>query len=109
MVIITRGSTQTIPINVTGIDFADVTDIWVSIGQKRYRIMEEKIKKELDVAALEIENDQLLVHLTQEDTLKLREKLPTFIQLKFKLNSDEVVPSETKALYVKGIINEEEM
>jgi len=57
MVIITRGSTQTIPINVYGIDFADVAQVWVSIGQKRYRIMEEKIKKELDVAALEIEND----------------------------------------------------
>lgn len=109
MVIITRGSTQTIPINVYGIDFADVAQVWVSIGQKRYRIMEEKIKKELDVAALEIENDQLLVHLTQEDTFKLREKLPTFIQLKFKLNSGEVVPSKMKALYVKGIINKEEM
>ena len=109
MVIITRGSTQTIPINVYDIDFADVAQVWVSIGQKRYRIMEKKKKKELDVAALEIENDQLLVHLTQEDTFKLREKLPTFIQLKFKLNSGEVVPSEMKALYIKGIINEEEM
>jgi len=49
------------------------------------------------------------VHLTQEDTFKLREKLPTFIQLKFKLNSDEVVPSKMKALFVKGVINEEEM
>ena len=57
MVIIMRGSTQTIPINVYDIDFADVAQVWVSIGQKRYRIMEEKIKKELDVATLEIEND----------------------------------------------------
>lgn len=109
MVIITRGSTQTIPINVSDIDFDTVEDVWVSIGQKRWRIMTEKVKKKLNLNELQIFENKIYVPLSQEDTFSLIAKLPTFIQVYFKLVNDEVVPSKMKAIYVKETINEEKM
>lgn len=100
---IIRGTTPTISINILDedINFEDISVIWINIAQNG--------KDVVDKATEDIEYDetynQILVHLSQTDTLKLNPG-SGLLQLRILLNDDTALASKPIKFNVVGVLKE---
>lgn len=100
---IKRGTTPTHTI-VTDVDLRDAEEIYVTYEQNSYNLIEKK-KEDLQ----EILEDRLVVKLTQEETLRFKEKGKIEIQIRALFGDGSALKSnvmETNAdrLLKKGVI-----
>ena len=93
-----RGTTPSIAVNVTGVDFGDVTEIWLTLGQFGRPVITKTITD------LRIENSTIYADLTQEDTLKLRANSRTYLQIRVLLNDGTALASPVARLKVEQIL-----
>ena len=93
-----RGTTPSIAVNVTGVDFGDVAEIWLTLGQFGRPVITKTITD------LRIENSTIYADLTQEDTLKLRANSRTYLQIRVLLNDGTALASPVARLKVEQII-----
>ena len=105
-----RGTTPTIVINVkSDIDLTAVTAIWVYISQQN----KVKVDKELTDVTFNIQEKQILVTLSQEDTLELKADTDTLFQIRLLLSNGTALATlaskvTVKEVYKGGVITEEE-
>ena len=102
---IIRGTTPTICATIKNeIDLRDVVQIWFYISQNN----KVKVDKYLDDCTFDFENRQILVTLTQNDTLNLKAG-EAILQLRLLLNDDtalanEGMDEEISQIYKDGVI-----
>ena len=100
---IIRGTTPTISINILDedINFEDISVIWINIAQNG--------KDVVDKATEDIEYDetynQILVHLSQTDTLKLNPS-SGLLQLRILITYDTAIASKPIKFNVVGVLKE---
>lgn len=81
---IIRGTTPTITITVTSeLDFTAIQQVWVYISQQN----KVKIDKLISDVSFDPENKQILVTLTQDDTLALKAGSEALFQIRLLLNN----------------------
>lgn len=95
-----RGTTPQLEVVVTGVDFAEVAELWLTIGQNGRPI----VNKELE--DLTIEDNTIYVTFTQEDTLALRACSSTYLQLRVLMNDGTAIATPVKKLNVNEIIKD---
>ena len=81
---IIRGTTPTITITVTSeLDFTAIQQVWVYISQQN----KVKIDKLISDVSFDPENKQILVTLSQDDTLALKAGNEALFQIRLLLNN----------------------
>ena len=95
-----RGTTPQLEVIVTGVDFAEVAELWLTIGQNGRPIINK------DLEDLTIEDNTIYVTFTQEDTLALRACSSTYLQLRVLMNDGTAIATPVKKLNVNEIIKE---
>lgn len=95
-----RGTTPQLEVIVTGVDFAEVAELWLTIGQNGRPIVNK------DLEDLTIEDNTIYVTFTQEDTLALRACSSTYLQLRVLMNDGTAIATPVKKLNVNEIIKD---
>ena len=95
-----RGTTPQLEVIVTGVDFAEVAELWLTIGQNGRPIINK------DLEDLTIEDNTIYVTFTQEDTLALRACSSTYLQLRVLMNDGTAIATPVKKLNVNEIIKD---
>lgn len=104
-----RGTTPTITINVKSeLDLSQVTEIWVYISQQN----KVKVDKQLSDVAFNVEERQIIVTLSQDDTLALKADTDTLFQIRLLLSSGTALATlaskiTVKEVYKGGVIGED--
>ena len=104
---IIRGTTPTITITVTSeLDFTTIQQVWIYISQQN----KVKIDKLISDVSFDPENKQILVTLSQDDTLALKAGSEALFQIRLLLNNETAlatVASKVDVLEVyKGVVIE---
>lgn len=88
------------------------SSIELSTIEKLYATFEQNnalvFEKSLD-DGVTLENDKVLIQLTQKDTLKLRPGIPLFMQIKFKQTDGTVSATDIEKFVVKSCLKEGEI
>ena len=105
--VIYRGSTEHLELNIDDIEIADIAEIWFTVTQNK----DIKIFKTL--ADLSTVNGKLYAVLSQEDTLNLVAKSYAYIQSRLLLKNGDAIPTTRKRIYIEdvdkdGVITAEE-
>ena len=95
-----RGTTPQLEVIVTGVDFTEVAELWLTLGQMGKPV----VNKEL--SDLTIEDNTIYVTFTQEDTLALRACSSTYLQLRVLMNDGTAIATPVKKLNVNEIIKD---
>lgn len=95
-----RGTTPQLEVIVTGVDFAEVAELWLTIGQNGRPIVNK------DLEDLTIEDNTIYITFTQEDTLALRACSSTYLQLRVLMNDGTAIATPVKKLNVNEIIKD---
>lgn len=95
-----RGTTPQLEVIVTGVDFTEVAELWLTIGQNGRPIVNK------DLEDLMIEDNTIYVTFTQEDTLALRACSSTYLQLRVLMNDGTAIATPVKKLNVNEIIKD---
>ncbi len=95
-----RGTTPQLEVIVTGVDFTEVAELWLTIGQNGRPIVNK------DLEDLTIEDNTIYVTFTQEDTLALRACSSTYLQLRVLMNDGTATATPVKKLNVNEIIKD---
>lgn len=95
-----RGTTPQLEVIVTGVDFTEVAELWLTIGQNGRPIVNK------DLEDLTIEDNTIYVTFTQEDTLALRACSSTYLQLRVLMNDGTAIATPVKKLNVNEIIKD---
>lgn len=95
-----RGTTPQLKVIVTGVDFTEVAELWLTIGQNGRPIVNK------DLEDLTIEDNTIYVTFTQEDTLALRACSSTYLQLRVLMNDGTAIATPVKKLNVNEIIKD---
>lgn len=104
-----RGTTPTITITVTSeLDFTTIQQVWVYISQQN----KVKIDKLISDVSFDTEEHQILVTLTQEDTLALKANSDTLFQIRLLLNDGTALATiatkvDVLEIYKNGVIGGE--
>ena len=106
-----RGTTPTIVINVkTEMDLTQITAVWVYIAQQN----KVKVDKKLSDVSFNYEERQIIVTLSQEDTLALKADVDTLFQIRLLLVNETALATvaskiTVKEVYKQGIIEVEDI
>lgn len=95
-----RGTTPQLEVIVTGVDFTEVAELWLTIGQNGRPIVNK------DLEDLTIQDNTIYVTFTQEDTLALRACSSTYLQLRVLMNDGTAIATPVKKLNVNEIIKD---
>ena len=95
-----RGTTPDIIMTLEGIDFIDLSDIYITFKQDK-----NFITKTMQDVTYDEESRQINIHLTQEDTLLFHNGY-VFIQLRAKTGSGNAVATDIVRLNVDEILKE---
>ena len=95
-----RGTTPTIQVNLSNVDFTNVSELWFTISQLGRVI----INRELDEVT--IEGTTITVTLTQEETLALRANANTRLQVRLLMNDGCAMATPITKLDVNGILKD---
>lgn len=102
-----RGTTPALILNVTGNDFSDAVNVYVTLEQEDVEIT--KTGADIVIApGDEADSAVITVFYTQEDMLKLL-PAPAYIQIRWTDSSDEVLASPIKKLTIHDILLEGEI
>ena len=98
-----RGTTPTIQVNLSNVDFTNVSELWFTISQLGRVI----INRELDEVT--IEGTTISVTLTQEETLALRANANTRLQVRLLMAdgcamATPIVKLDVNAILKDGVI-----
>lgn len=94
-----RGTTPTIVINVkTEIDLHNISEVWVYISQQN-KVKVDKLLKDVSFNYID---RQIIVTLSQEDTLSLK-KGDAIIQIRCLLNNGEALANIAKSITVEEV------
>ena len=105
---IIRGTTPTIVINIKDdIDLSQVVEVWVYISQQN----KVKVDKKIEDVSFNVDDRQILLTLSQDDTLNLKAGDALF-QIRILLNSGTALATtatdiEIIEIYKGGVIGEE--
>lgn len=91
-----RGTTPTLKIRIKGADLSEMENIYVTIKQEG-----KEVTKTGD--EISIEGDMILVHLTQEDTLKFRQSC-VWVQMRATTKDGLAVASNIRMLEMKDVL-----
>lgn len=99
----TRGTTPKLTFTLP-FSTEDINLLYVTFSQEDGQVTLEKSTQDC-----ELEDNKIVLHLSQEDTLSLTELLPTYIQIRIKTNSGEAIASniiktETRRILKDGTI-----
>ena len=103
---IIRGTTPTITITVTSeLDFTTIQQVWIYISQQN----KVKIDKLISDVSFDPENKQILVTLSQDDTLALKAGSEALFQIRLLLNNETALATvaskvDVLEVYKGGVI-----
>lgn len=95
-----RGTTPTIQVNLSNVDFTNVSELWFTISQLGRPI----INRDLDEVT--IEDTAISVTLTQEETLALRANANTRLQIRILMADGCAMATPAVKLDVNGILKD---
>lgn len=78
-----RGTTHDFEVMLDDVDMTSVSVLWVTFAQAGREVLTKELED------LTVEDNRLIVHLTQEDTLAFRDRLPVYVQIRLKTNEDK--------------------
>ena len=84
---ITIGTTPTHTFTVDT-DLRDAVEIWITYSQSNKVIINKTLSD-----GISVEEDNLVIELTQEDTLKFRQNTPVKIQIRAKFDDGSAIKS----------------
>lgn len=93
-----RGTTPTISVSISDVDYSEIEAIYVTIEQKGVELTKEMI--------VDLEEHTISTTLTQEEALSLKSGSGK-IQFKLKFNDGSVSASDITRIKVDDILNEE--
>lgn len=103
--LITRGTTPEITIHIPSeIELGTATEIWVTIRQ-----LQLEITKTLVDGGVVVDQSDLLVELSQGDTLRLKPGTEAGIQIRILLDDDIALASQIEPIIVKDIVKDGEI
>ena len=110
----TRGTTPTHVLSFSGVDFEDLTTVYVTYAQKSkitdntYKVILTKSNTDEELPVeIDVENSVLNVYLSQEDTLLFNENVKTAqIQVRAILNNGTAIASSIVDIAVRPILLE---
>lgn len=94
--VISRGSTEHLELNIPNIELTDIVEVWFTITQDSVKVFKT-------LAELSEINGTLYANLSQEDTLSLTANTFAYMQLRILLANGEAIPTERKRFYITDV------
>ena len=94
-----QGTTPTIVINVNNIDLSELKSVYITFEQDGYLLRK-------DMSQIEIEDDEIRITLTQEETLKFKKGIVN-VQLRAITQDGLVIASSIATTTVHRILDKE--
>lgn len=100
-----RGTTPQIKLKLDAeIDFTKIVALWVT-----FKCLAIEISKPLEDVILLDETNEILVDLTQEDTLKFKKNpngVPVYVQVRFRMDDDRAYATSIANISLNDILKD---
>ena len=101
-----RGTNPTLTLKLTSktgqsVDTSVLTDGFITFQQDGRTVIEKRLTE------CERTGNKVIVELTQQDTLRLDDRLVVRVQGKFKVTNGKIIPTKIRQLSCSEIFNEE--